>query len=177
MREVWPRVRAALRRPWPPEGLLVAVSAWCIVSANAQFWHALDVAGAAMGVQFAFGVALVALHALLFGLLAFGRALKPVLCALLVLTACASFFATRYAVLFDVEMIHNVFEKGKDGKEIHADCVFEGADGIILVGRGGSLGSGLTLAFGGVVSGLHGARNRDHDNRQFGVDLGGDALG
>ncbi len=108
MREVWPRVRAALRRPWPPEGLLVAVSAWCIVSANAAFWHALDVAGAAMGVQFAFGVALVALHALLFGLLAFGRALKPVLCALLVLTACASFFATRYAVLFDVEMIHNV---------------------------------------------------------------------
>lgn len=108
MREVLPWLRAALLRPCPPEGLVVAVSAWCIVSANAPFWHALDVAGAAPGVQFAFGVALVALHALLFGLFAFGRALKPVLCALLVATALASFFATHYAVLFDVEMIHNV---------------------------------------------------------------------
>lgn len=36
-----------------------------------------------------------------------------------------------------VEMIHNQFEKGKDGKEIKADCVFEGTDGIILVSRSG----------------------------------------
>ena len=34
-------------------------------------------------------------------------------------------------------MIHNQFEKGTDGKEIKADCVFEGDKGIILVGRGG----------------------------------------
>ena len=36
-----------------------------------------------------------------------------------------------------VEMIHNQFEKGKDGKPIQADCVFEGSDGMILVSRGG----------------------------------------
>ena len=36
-----------------------------------------------------------------------------------------------------IVMIHNEFEKGKDGKEIHADCVFEGTDGTILVSRGG----------------------------------------
>ena len=36
-----------------------------------------------------------------------------------------------------VEMIHNVFEKGKDGKDVRADCVFEGTDGTILVSRGG----------------------------------------
>jgi predicted dehydrogenase len=36
-----------------------------------------------------------------------------------------------------VEMFHNVFEKDKDGKEIHADCVFEGSEGTILVSRGG----------------------------------------
>ncbi|WP_159682104.1 phosphoethanolamine--lipid A transferase [Luteimonas sp. 9C] len=107
-RDARSRLRAALLRPRPPEGLIVAVAAWCIVSANATFWHALHVAGAAPGVQVAFGVALVALHALLFGLFAFGRALKPVLCVLLVVTAFASFFATHYAVLFDVEMIHNV---------------------------------------------------------------------
>lgn len=102
------RLRAARLRPWPPEGLLLAVSVYFVVCANTTFWHALHVAGAAAGVQFAFGVALVALHALLFGLFAFGRALKPVLCALLVVSALASFFATHYAVLFDVEMIHNV---------------------------------------------------------------------
>jgi predicted dehydrogenase len=33
-------------------------------------------------------------------------------------------------------MIHNEFEKGKDGRETRADCVFEGTDGTILVGRG-----------------------------------------
>jgi predicted dehydrogenase len=36
-----------------------------------------------------------------------------------------------------IEMIHNEFAKGQDGKEIKADCVFEGTDGIILVSRGG----------------------------------------
>jgi len=36
-----------------------------------------------------------------------------------------------------VVMIHNEFEKDKDGKEIKADCVFEGSDGTILVSRGG----------------------------------------
>jgi predicted dehydrogenase len=33
-------------------------------------------------------------------------------------------------------MIHNEFEKGKDGREVRADCVFEGTDGTVLVGRG-----------------------------------------
>jgi hypothetical protein len=36
-----------------------------------------------------------------------------------------------------VVMYHNVFEKGDDGKELRADCVFEGTDGTILVGRDG----------------------------------------
>ncbi len=36
-----------------------------------------------------------------------------------------------------IEMIHNEFEKGKDGKDLRADCVFEGTEGIILVGRDG----------------------------------------
>jgi predicted dehydrogenase len=35
-----------------------------------------------------------------------------------------------------ITMIHNEFAKGPDGKDIRADCVFEGTDGIILVGRG-----------------------------------------
>jgi len=43
----------------------------------------------------------------------------------------------RFVYESGVVMIHDEFEKGKDGKEIHADCVFEGTDGIILVSRGG----------------------------------------
>lgn len=43
----------------------------------------------------------------------------------------------RFIYASGIVMIHNEFEKGKDGKEIHADCVFEGTDGTILVSRGG----------------------------------------
>jgi predicted dehydrogenase len=43
----------------------------------------------------------------------------------------------RFTYASGVVMIHDEFEKGKDGKDIRADCVFEGTDGIILVSRGG----------------------------------------
>ena len=36
-----------------------------------------------------------------------------------------------------IEMIHNEFPKGKDGKDIKGDCVFVGTDGIIVAGRDG----------------------------------------
>ncbi len=43
----------------------------------------------------------------------------------------------KFVYASGVEMIHNVFEKDKEGKEIKADCVFEGTEGTILVSRGG----------------------------------------
>lgn len=43
----------------------------------------------------------------------------------------------RFLYANGVEMIHNEFEKGKDGKDVRADCVFEGTEGIILVSRSG----------------------------------------
>jgi predicted dehydrogenase len=43
----------------------------------------------------------------------------------------------RFTYANGVVMIHDEFEKGADGKEVRADCVFEGSDGIILVSRGG----------------------------------------
>ena len=43
----------------------------------------------------------------------------------------------KYVYASGVVMIHDEFVKGADGKEIHADCVFEGSDGMILVSRGG----------------------------------------
>ncbi|QJW95069.1 Gfo/Idh/MocA family protein [Frigoriglobus tundricola] len=43
----------------------------------------------------------------------------------------------RFVYANGVVMIHDAFEKGKDGKELRSDCVFEGTEGIILVSRGG----------------------------------------
>ncbi|HSQ57263.1 MAG TPA: Gfo/Idh/MocA family oxidoreductase, partial [Gemmata sp.] len=43
----------------------------------------------------------------------------------------------KFVYASGIVMIHNVFEKGKDGKELNSDCVFEGTDGMILVSRGG----------------------------------------
>lgn len=43
----------------------------------------------------------------------------------------------KFVYASGVVMIHNEFEKDKDGKEIKADCVFEGTDGTILVSRNG----------------------------------------
>ncbi len=41
----------------------------------------------------------------------------------------------RFIYADGTAMIHNEFEKGPDGKDVRADCVFEGTDGTILVGR------------------------------------------
>ena len=43
----------------------------------------------------------------------------------------------KFVYASGIEMIHNEFAKDKDGKDIRADCVFEGTEGTILVGRGG----------------------------------------
>jgi predicted dehydrogenase len=43
----------------------------------------------------------------------------------------------RFVYASGIVMIHNEFDKDKDGKEIKADCVFEGTEGTILVSRGG----------------------------------------
>jgi predicted dehydrogenase len=43
----------------------------------------------------------------------------------------------RFVYASGIVMIHDQFEKDKDGKEVRADCVFEGTDGTILVSRGG----------------------------------------
>src|SRR5207247_1778108 len=42
----------------------------------------------------------------------------------------------RFVYADGTVMIHDEFEKDAAGKEVRADCVFEGTDGIILVGRG-----------------------------------------
>ena len=53
-------------------------------------------------------VGLTACHVLLFSLLCAGRALKPVLTLLLIISAAASYFMDRYNVVFDASMIANI---------------------------------------------------------------------
>ena len=43
----------------------------------------------------------------------------------------------RFVYANGVEMIHDEFETGADGKAVRADCVFEGTEGTILVSRDG----------------------------------------
>ncbi len=43
----------------------------------------------------------------------------------------------KFVYASGVVMIHNEFAKDRDGKDIKADCVFEGTEGTILVSRGG----------------------------------------
>jgi predicted dehydrogenase len=46
-------------------------------------------------------------------------------------------YGLKFVYANGVVMIHGEFEKGEDGKEVRADCVFEGTDGKILVSRQG----------------------------------------
>lgn len=100
-----------LTRPWlASETLLAGSSVYFVVLCNTGFWRTVLGHGASPGLMASLFVALVSLHALLFGLFAGGRALKPLLGALVVVTAFVTFYMSHYAVLFDVEMIHNVLQ-------------------------------------------------------------------
>jgi len=110
-----PKLSWAIR--WPvsrleisSEALIAAVSLYFVVACNSVFWHSLSRNGASPGLMASFFVAVFSLHALLLALLSPGRLLKPLLGTLLVVTGFATFYMTRYAVLFDVEMINNVLQ-------------------------------------------------------------------
>ncbi len=90
------------------ESLLAGTCLYFVAICNVGFWQAAVHDGASPGLLASLGVAIFALHAFLFGLVAIGRALRPVLATLIVITAFATFYMRHYAVLFDVEMILNV---------------------------------------------------------------------
>ena len=99
---------------WRPqmsaERLLVVVCAWFVLTGNGPFWAAVAHAGAPLGLQLSLGVAMLALHAILIGLFAWGRSLRPLLIVLVVVTAAASWYMDRYAVVFNADMIRNVLQ-------------------------------------------------------------------
>ncbi len=97
---------------WRPrlsvEALFLLASAWFVLAMNGPLWAAVQAANGALRVQLALGVAVFALQALLLGLLCWWRLARPLLALLLVVTALAHWYMTRYAVVFDAEMIRNV---------------------------------------------------------------------
>lgn len=110
-----PQVALAIRLPLArpevsPEALLAAICLYFVVACNVTFWQSVAGHQASPGLIASLAVAVFALHALLIGSIAVGRATQPVLAGLLLVTAFATYYMTRYAVLFDVEMIHNVLK-------------------------------------------------------------------
>ncbi|WP_166432695.1 phosphoethanolamine transferase [Luteimonas yindakuii] len=99
-------------RGWRPgmsgEALLALVCAYFVLACNGTFWQAVAQAGTSPRVRIVLAVAVFALHACVLAPFAWRAATRPVLAALLVLTACANWYASRYAVLFDVDMLRNI---------------------------------------------------------------------
>ena len=99
-------------RWWRPqvsvELLIALVSAYFVLALNGPLWAAVRAGTGSTQVLLSLGVAVFALHALLFGLLCWGRLARPLLALLLVVTALAHWYMTRFAVVFDAEMIRNV---------------------------------------------------------------------
>lgn len=97
---------------WRPrlstEALIALVCAYFVLVCNGPFWDAAGAANGSLRVLLSLGVAIFALHALVFGLFAVGRFARPLLAVLLVTTSLVHWYMTRYAVVIDAEMIRNV---------------------------------------------------------------------
>lgn len=92
--------------------LLLLVTAWVIGVDNFSFFgHVLKTYGTApamLPALLALALAFGALSVLLVGLVAFGRAIKPVLIVLLLLSALTAYFMDSYGVVINDEMLQNV---------------------------------------------------------------------
>lgn len=99
---------------WRPflsaEALVVLVSLYCLVALNGPFWASVREATDSVRVMLSLGVAVFALNAFLLGLLCWGRMARYVLAVLLLVSALANWYMSRYAVVFDASMIRNVLQ-------------------------------------------------------------------
>ena len=107
------RLRTGGDGPWwrprvSTEALAALASIWFALVLNGPLWDAVRAGSGSLRVLLSLGVAVFALQALLFGLLCWGRLARPVLALLLVVSAFAHWYMTRYAVVLDPEMIRNV---------------------------------------------------------------------
>jgi lipid A ethanolaminephosphotransferase len=112
------------RRKLSTDGLIWLFSLLFTLACNGRFWHEVmagrDLAApGTWGFAAAIGVFLLALHALILGLLLHGRLAKPVLSLLLVATAFAVYYTERFNVFLDPTMLRNVLRTDvKEAREL-----------------------------------------------------------
>lgn len=102
------------------EALCIAAGLYFAVSATGAFWHAVIATGDLKGAAGALTavslfVAIAALNVLLMGLLLHGRLARPMLTVLLLTTAAAAHFSSKYTVYLDDDMLRNILHT--DSKE------------------------------------------------------------
>ncbi|HET9047901.1 MAG TPA: phosphoethanolamine--lipid A transferase [Chiayiivirga sp.] len=116
-----PRLSTHSRRDWRPvlsdEATLFLTCLWFVVACNGPLWVAMARAQIPIPVQSAMAVAILALHALVLGVFVWGRATKPALCILFVVTAIANDSMLKFGVIFDVDMARSVLLTDPD--EVH----------------------------------------------------------
>ena len=96
-------------RPWlSAEAMIALVSLYCLLALNGPFWSAVRAGTDSLRVMASLGVAVFALNAFLLGLLCWGRLARWILAAVLVASALAHWYMSRYAVVLDAEMLRNV---------------------------------------------------------------------
>ena len=106
------RLPPSWRRSWSAEGLLLAVSAFLLLSANSAFFRQA-LTGRSLGDPSSWGfglalaLALLALNFLVLGLFCHGRLLKPVAALLILVAAGGSHFIGTFGVYLDPSMLRN----------------------------------------------------------------------
>ena len=106
------RLPPSWRRSWSSEGLLLAVSAFLLLSANSAFFRQA-LTGRSLGDPSSWGfglalaLALLALNFLVLGLLCHGRLLKPVAALLILVAAGGSHFIATFGIYLDPSMLRN----------------------------------------------------------------------
>lgn len=106
------------------EVVLVIASLYFALASNRTFFRAVAATGALHGTRglltgICLFVAIVALHALLLGVLLNRWTTKPLLTVLLIASAAASYFMSTYTVYLDADMLRNILHTdGKESREL-----------------------------------------------------------
>jgi lipid A ethanolaminephosphotransferase len=100
-------------RSWNPLVLALWISGWLATAGNVPLWRALWALpehGGLRGALFSAGLACLigAATMVLLSLTAWRNVLKPVACALLVVSAASTYFMLQYSVVIDTTMLANV---------------------------------------------------------------------
>jgi lipid A ethanolaminephosphotransferase len=107
--------RRAGRAGFSAPSLALAVTVWLVVAGNFPFWRGVwNATGGLRAANALFLLSVVAAALawvyLLLSLLAWGRATRPVLAAVVLISAAVGYFMNTYGVLFDQDMLASVIQ-------------------------------------------------------------------